>query len=101
MLLTLPKNLIINVRRFKHDHYGIQKDRSKLKFPLNLVLDRYILKIANVFNLEEYNFNEVKKNDERPQDLYELYGVVVHHGTLDAGHYTSYISNIQNGRKIW
>ena len=29
--------------------------------------------------------------EPRPEQLYDLFGVAVHHGTMDKGHYTAYV----------
>lgn len=101
MLLTLPKNLIITVRRYKEDYYGISKDSSTIKFPLKLSLDRYVLKRDVIPNSDGYDFSEIGECNEVPQDLYELYGVIVHHGSMDRGHYTCFVSSTRDRRKEW
>lgn len=102
LFLNLPKNLIINVRRFKHGYYGIEKDNTKVKFNAVLFLDRYTLHRADSYTLDQIDyFKDVTSNKEGAINVYDLYGVVTHQGSMAAGHYTCYVSSIVDKRERW
>lgn len=96
LFLHLPTNLIINVRRFKYWWGEIEKDNTRIKFDAELSLDRYCLHRAN-FN-DSDSINDLGGS---PKSQYELYGVVIHHGSMAAGHYTCWVSHIIDNEKKW
>jgi len=80
----LPKYLIINLKRFKHDMYGrvTKKDNSLIDYPLELDMKPYVDKDSKYY---------------QKSHQYYLYGVTLHSGIMmngfSAGHYTSLVRN--------
>ena len=72
MLDTLPKILIIHLKRFKHTNYSLKKLNYFINLPVDIRLD---------FLLKE---NEKYKENT----MYNLFAIVVHVGTgNEYGHY--------------
>jgi len=72
----LPELLIIHFKRFSNEMIGrmcrMRKDGAFVKYPLkSLDMSKY---------LSKYN---------KKSAMYDLYGVVHHHGSLNGGHYTA------------
>lgn len=77
LFLKAPRNLIINLKRFKHHMYNVSKDTTRIKFPLRLCLDPYMMKEVDINDEEQLSqMDERKSSNAKPQDVYELYGVV-------------------------
>jgi ubiquitin carboxyl-terminal hydrolase 8 len=77
---SLPNILIIDIKRYNHMNIS-KKNQRLVDFPLaNLDLSNYVI---------GYNKNSY---------IYDLYGVCNHSGSLEGGHYTSFVK-IENG--IW
>jgi len=79
----LPKILIIQLKRFKVNNYGIitEKISKQVDYPINLNLDKYIN-------------NNINNN-------YELFAVNNHHSinnSINHGHYTSMVINRFNNK---
>ena len=83
-----PKILIIHIKRFKFNDYGIQtaKITKKINYPLDLNID---------FLFD--NLSPNKKNSK-----YKLLGVNIHeelaYKSIDVGHYVSYVKNIHDNK---
>lgn len=85
----LPNVLCFHLKRFKHSSHKMQpststKIESFVEFPL------YSL------NMRPHTSASVCSGDTRtieplPEQLYDLFGVVVHHGTMSNGHYTNFV----------
>jgi len=77
----LPDTLCVHLKRFRHDFAFSSKISTRVAFPLTgLDLLPWIHKECS------------------EQSVYDLTGVICHHGTAGGGHYTSYCLNNQNGR---
>src|ERR1043166_9554638 len=88
----LPKNLIINLKRFDFDMELLKrvKINEYFEFPTNINMEPYTLDYLirkESGQLEEMKFDVANKS----QFEYELVGVLVHTGTADSGHYYSFI----------
>jgi ubiquitin carboxyl-terminal hydrolase 20/33 len=82
-LLDLPETLVIHLKRFRHEFLFSNKINTYVSFPLNDL------------DLRDYLHDDYKHNDE--SYLYDLYGVICHHGNSSAGgHYTCYALNATN-----
>lgn len=89
---NLPEILIIHLKRFENEIINLNgnfiqrtnKINSKVKFPLENL---------NLKNLKS------KLNTENVEEIYDLYGIIVHYGNPNGGHYVSYCKNIIN--KEW
>ncbi|XP_076455009.1 ubiquitin carboxyl-terminal hydrolase 20-like [Babylonia areolata] len=78
-VLELPEVLCIHLKRFRHEFFS-SKINTYISFPLHsLDMKPYLHKDCK---------NEVT--------LYDLVGVVCHHGTAGGGHYTAYCLNTSN-----
>jgi ubiquitin carboxyl-terminal hydrolase 8 len=79
---SLPRLLIIHLKRFRHDGAWGDKISSFVDYPLNnLNLSPYVL------------------NSKSSDSIYNLYGTCNHTGTLNGGHYIATCKNSQN--KEW
>jgi len=77
----LPETLCIHLKRFRHDFAFSSKISTRVTFPLTgLDLGPWL-----------------HKDCVSSQVLYDLVGVICHHGTAGGGHYTSYAYNSLNG----
>lgn len=92
----LPPVLAIQLKRFEHTEKGSLKIESFVKYPPLLDMRPY-LSITQKAKPGARNLTngmakpKGKKREPHPDEaLYELQGVVVHIGKVDAGHYVSY-----------
>lgn len=85
-LKTLPNNLIIHLKRFTYDFntFASVKINSRFEFPHELNMKPYTLSGRNSSENSEMNEEDY---------IYTLSGIVVHSGSTQGGHYTSYIRN--------
>ena len=90
-LQRLPNVLCIHLKRFKQS-MDAQRQTSKLDtfvdFPLQ-ALNMYPYTSAYIESAT--SLDSVLAAPPAAQHLYDLFGVAVHHGTMQNGHYTSYI----------
>lgn len=81
-LWRLPKVLVIHLKRFSYNRSIKHKLDTHVNFPIHdLDLTKYI---AN-------------KNNSEPQ-LYELYALINHYGSMGSGHYTAHIKLLDENR---
>ena len=96
-LWSVPRLLVVHLKRFRFSHDGSEKVMNHVQFP-----------VRN-FSLRQYRSDVGKVVDgaPRPRDspqspdgaLYQLVAVVVHHGrNLGGGHYTCFCKDSMNGR---
>ncbi|XP_028401307.1 ubiquitin carboxyl-terminal hydrolase 15-like [Dendronephthya gigantea] len=75
-LWSLPKILIIHLKRFSYNRFWRDKLDIKVDFPLtNLDMSKYVI------------------NSEHPPAIYDLHAVSNHFGGLGGGHYTAFGKN--------
>lgn len=43
VILTLPQNLIINLKRFSHSYHSYSKNGKRVRFPVILSMDKYTM----------------------------------------------------------
>ena len=82
-LWKTPKILVINIKRFIVNNYGIiiQKNNTNIDYPIrDLNLSKYFNKSSPFINKSKY----------------DLLGVNIHLGTINKGHYISYVKNTFN-----
>ena len=79
-----PQILTIVLKRFLQRSVGrYEKNCSSIKIPLRLNLDKFtLLKAKKTVDESEIHSNQMYN--------YELYGLVVHSGTINGGHYIAY-----------
>eukprot|EP01122_Echinamoeba_exundans_P011309 TRINITY_DN4451_c0_g2_i1.p1 TRINITY_DN4451_c0_g2~~TRINITY_DN4451_c0_g2_i1.p1 ORF type:complete len:2854 (+),score=629.03 TRINITY_DN4451_c0_g2_i1:307-8868(+) len=98
-LKTLPNNLVVHLKRFDFDFELLRRSKVNdyCEFPM-------------VLNLEPYTREGLSRREhsEAPasaQELvnydYELTGIIVHSGTVDSGHYYSYIKDRLSPDNKW
>lgn len=75
---TVPTVLTLHLKRFKHD-LNSTKIETKIQIPMFL-------------NISEYCLNQTEQQI-KAKEIYELFGVVVHEGSISTGHYTVYIKS--------
>ncbi|XP_067932265.1 ubiquitin carboxyl-terminal hydrolase 19-like [Watersipora subatra] len=74
-LWSLPETLIIHLKRFSfHNNYCRDKIEDFVSYPISGL------------NMRRFCTGPMSKNEQ----LYDLYGVVNHFGSLNVGHYTAY-----------
>uniref|UniRef100_A0A5F4WAA3 Ubl carboxyl-terminal hydrolase 18 n=1 Tax=Callithrix jacchus TaxID=9483 RepID=A0A5F4WAA3_CALJA len=86
-LTHLPQTLTIHLMRFSIRNSQTRKICHSLYFP-------QILDFSQVLPMER----EICDAEEQPGGQYELFAVVAHVGSADAGHYCAYIRNAVDGR---
>eukprot|EP00057_Strongylocentrotus_purpuratus_P031513 XP_784858.2 PREDICTED: ubiquitin carboxyl-terminal hydrolase 8 [Strongylocentrotus purpuratus] len=79
LIWKLPHILLIHLKRFYYEGMWRQKLQTNVDFPNDLTMDRYVIGPAQ-------------------RNIYQLYGVSNHSGTLDGGHYTACCRNAVNKR---
>ncbi|EKE39758.1 hypothetical protein ENUP19_0339G0020 [Entamoeba nuttalli] len=86
---TPPNTLILHLKRFEFDYETLQriKINDRYEFPRELDLYPYCIE----------HINHPEKKDENGEYKFKLVGVLVHLGTLDSGHYYSYIKDQETG----
>lgn len=88
LFLKAPKNLVINIKRFTHTMYSVRKDSARIKFPLRMSLDKFMVKQVDISDVEDIlKYDDLTASQDKPTDVYELYGVVSHSGGMSGGHY--------------
>mmetsp|Transcript_24293 Transcript_24293/g.27558 ORF Transcript_24293/g.27558 Transcript_24293/m.27558 type:complete len:1186 (-) Transcript_24293:154-3711(-) len=78
---TFPPILTLSLNRFDFDYETLERKKitSRFEFPLEL----------NVNNYREFSDDDNLK--DRDENIYELFGVVIHRGTAHGGHYHCYL----------
>lgn len=79
-LWTLPKMLVIQLKRFNGSGRGLRKIEKFIQAPLKLNISKYVS--------HPRVLNQIQRNPAALQ-LYDLKGVVCHSGQLNGGHYTA------------
>ena len=74
--LKLPKDLIIIFKRFENTS---RKKETYIKYPFKL-------------NMKPFCSGYASRKDH----IYDLYGVVIHNGSLNGGHYYTHVKNFSN-----
>lgn len=98
-LATLPNNLFIHLKRFDFDFELLRRSKVNdyCEFPLQLNLEP--------FTREGLARREKNEEPATPEELrnydYELTGVIVHSGTVDSGHYYSFIKDRLSTDNKW
>ncbi|CAG8488554.1 749_t:CDS:10, partial [Cetraspora pellucida] len=89
---TLPKNLIMHLKRFDFDMELLKrvKINESFEFPTHINMEPYTLDY--LIRKESGQLDDSKVDaGNKEQFEYELVGVLVHTGTADSGHYYSFI----------
>eukprot|EP01113_Clastostelium_recurvatum_P027009 TRINITY_DN3249_c1_g1_i3.p1 TRINITY_DN3249_c1_g1~~TRINITY_DN3249_c1_g1_i3.p1 ORF type:complete len:987 (+),score=255.30 TRINITY_DN3249_c1_g1_i3:114-3074(+) len=80
-LWSLPRILVVHLKRFQYDRYSRDKINIPIAFPVaDLDLSKYVLDPTHV------------------PGNYELFAISNHHGGLGGGHYTAFGKNPETGR---
>ena len=86
----LPNVLCFHLKRFKHSANSKQpstKIETYVRFPL------HSLNMKPHTSAHVCNDAAGSGSEPTPDQLYDLFGVVVHHGTMQNGHYTNFVRN--------
>ncbi|TKX22856.1 ubiquitin carboxyl-terminal hydrolase-like protein 10 [Elsinoe australis] len=76
----IPDNLVVGLKRFRYE-LGAEKINDRFDYPPHIDMAPYTVHFGH-------------ENDAKPDsDMFELVGVVIHQGTLDFGHYWSYVKD--------
>ena len=83
LFINLPEHLIIFFKRFNNKN---SKINTKVNFPLELNMDKYLY---------------IKNNNTN--NIYSLYGICNHFGGTNGGHYTAFCKNLTqiNNNPLW
>ncbi|GAB1605677.1 ubiquitin carboxyl-terminal hydrolase 43-like [Argonauta hians] len=88
-LWSLPEILVVHLKRFKQVKMHRNKVDILVDFPMwSLDLSKYLV------NPDQWNQDSV---DESLRDVYDLFGVCNHYGTMLGGHYTAFSKNPVDG----
>ncbi|XP_078369197.1 ubiquitin carboxyl-terminal hydrolase 4-like [Oculina patagonica] len=80
-LWSLPKILVVHLKRFSYNSFWRDKLDTLVSFPLrSLDMSDYVI------------------NKEQPRPIYKLIAVSNHYGGMGGGHYTAYAKNCRDGR---
>ncbi|PNS19462.1 hypothetical protein CAC42_7306 [Sphaceloma murrayae] len=77
----VPDNLVIGLKRFKYSLTGAEKMNDKLVYPDQIDMARYTVQFG------------AEAGEQPEPDMFELVGVVIHQGSLNFGHYWSYVKD--------
>lgn len=80
-LKNIPDNLIFHLKRFDFNLRNLQRSKINDYFSFPEKVDMRPYKVEHLMNSQ----------DECPEDIFELVGILVHSGTAESGHYYSYI----------
>lgn len=96
VIKDLPNILVIHLKRFDFDYQTMTRIKlnSSLSFPMDLNVEPYTKE--GVARQEGEPLDEIGESlGKSPEDYqYELTGIVVHSGSMDSGHYYSYIKGL-------
>ena len=82
-IFKAPKYLVFQLKRFSIINKKPEKNREMVEFPINnLNLFKYINPIINT------------------NSIYELYGLTLHSGSTEGGHYTAIVRNIEGWQEF-
>lgn len=84
LMRATPKVLVVHLKRFEHGHSRHKIDKP-VAFPLFLDLQPYTVE----YNEDPNGMHDFESAGRLPP--YKLMSVVAHVGSLDSGHYTSYV----------
>lgn len=89
LLWDAPSILVCNIKRFTMTERGkLRKVDTHVSFPVELDVGAFFHREAPKENVEVSTYN--------------LYGVVVHSGTLHSGHYIAYVcDSTDGGERVW
>ena len=73
--IEFPPVLHLHLRRFEFNGSGMSKINSRFEFPTEINLSKFM----------------AKDGVDRDNQIYELFGVLVHSGTVDGGHYYAFL----------
>ena len=85
---ALPHVLVLHLKRFSHSKRGRMTKKSTF------------VRFQERFSVQEFT---IRREDVECKDddfVYELYGVVVHMGSLNSGHYVAYVHGVE-GEDQW
>ena len=99
--LKAPKNLIINIKRFTQTAYNIKKNSSRVKYPKRLCLDPYMVKHSDIDSENSKHYDQILSDNMEPEDVYDLYAMVCHSGSIHGGHYVCYVSYVTDEGRDW
>ena len=87
----LPNVLCVHLKRFKHSDY-----RTSNTKPTSSKVDAFVEFPLNALDMSPHTAaricgNSPSESQLAPGHLYDLFGVAIHHGTMQTGHYTAFV----------
>ena len=91
------KVLVLHIKRFRHGRFGLVKCQDKLRILPTLDLSPY-MDAEDQEPTTAQPSSSAAATHSRPEGalVYDLQGVVNHHGSLSGGHYTCFIANARS-----
>lgn len=78
-----PKHLVIQFKRFSMINKKVEKNKELVEFPI-----------------DELNLNKYINPNINSPSVYELYGVTLHSGSTEGGHYTSIVRSFEGWQEF-
>eukprot|EP00039_Didymoeca_costata_P016483 m.297418 g.297418 ORF g.297418 m.297418 type:complete len:352 (+) comp16399_c1_seq9:1160-2215(+) len=106
ILMKEPGQLLtLHLKRFEQTGYRVEKVNKYVKFPMQLDISPFCSRRRDDEEDNDNTSGENERKDMKEENasyLYNLYGVVVHQGRINSGHYTSYVKKLEgNGKSSW
>jgi ubiquitin C-terminal hydrolase len=87
-----PKILIIHLNRFSY--FDNRKINTEINFPIeSLILDKYVVKKERS---RKSIINDEDNKEFKFENVYDLFAIANHYGSLDGGHYIAVAKNPEN-----
>ena len=80
---ALPHVLVLHLKRFSHSKRGRMTKKSTF------------VRFRERFSVQEFTIRREDTDCKDEDFMYELYGVVVHMGSLNSGHYVAYVRGVE------
>ncbi|KAJ6252615.1 ubiquitin carboxyl-terminal hydrolase [Anaeramoeba flamelloides] len=94
----LPPTLIIHLKRFEWHYQSMTRNKvnSNFQFPKKIDLSKYTIDRHSEKNNKNKKSRDGDSANVSNKYTYKLFGIIVHSGQSDCGHYYSIIKNFDN-----
>jgi len=99
---SLPPVLTLHLKRFRRYTQKYEKSQTSVKLPAQLDFSQYVISESEIESLKPHAVGSAAteavagftaENGNKPEFCYELYGICVHEGSMENGHYTAYVNS--------
>lgn len=103
MIREAPRVLTLHLKRFEQRGFTMVRMSQTVNFGATLFLGPFVTRDVVLGGQNSGTEGGGAEATLKENDLiYDLYGVVVHSGTLNSGHYTAYVKvTLPNGQRRW